>query len=54
MKYGFESLELKPILGITSKKNIASQNLLIKIGLKENGEVKPEEEKEELLLFSTS
>ncbi|MEM1134415.1 MAG: GNAT family N-acetyltransferase [Bacteroidota bacterium] len=50
--YGFNVLQLNPILAITTAKNTASKNLLRKIGLKEIGIIKPNEVDVELLLFS--
>lgn len=51
--YGKEALNLNPILAITTSKNIRSQTLLAKIGLHSCGNIKPNREKEEFLLFST-
>lgn len=51
--YGKETLNLHPILAITTSKNTKSQGLLAKIGLNSSGTIKPNTEKEEFLLFST-
>ncbi len=51
LHYGVTTLKLHPILGITMKTNMASRNVLQKIGLNEVGLVRTEEN-EELLLFS--
>lgn len=53
MDYGTNSLGLARILAITTPKNKASQGLLKKIGLSHIGEVKPDDDKEELMLFSS-
>jgi ribosomal-protein-alanine N-acetyltransferase len=49
---GFSNLKLKQISGITSKKNKASQDLLIKIGLKFEKTIILPNETEEILLFT--
>lgn len=38
LRYGFESLRLERICAITDLPNVASQNVLLKIGLRRNGE----------------
>ncbi|MEP1096575.1 MAG: GNAT family N-acetyltransferase [Cyclobacteriaceae bacterium] len=53
MKFGMQELELKTIYAITSHENLASQNLLAKLGLKAKGIVLPPGEEVELLLYST-
>lgn len=53
LRYGKEKLDLDPILGITSVENTASQYLLRKIGLNQQGKVKSSSDSEELLLYST-
>lgn len=53
MKFGVQELELKTIFAITSDENLASQKLLVKLGLKSIGKVQPPTEGEELLLYST-
>ncbi|MGI9552062.1 MAG: GNAT family N-acetyltransferase [Aurantibacter sp.] len=52
MAYGKNALKLNPILAITSRDNIRSKKLLLKIGLKEKSTVTPPNDNEELLLFS--
>ncbi len=49
---GFSNLKLKQISGITSKKNKASQDLLIKIGLKFEKTIILPNETEEILLLT--
>jgi ribosomal-protein-alanine N-acetyltransferase len=49
---GFSDFKLKQISGITSKKNKASQDLLIKIGLKFEKTIILPNETEEILLFT--
>ncbi|WP_411030136.1 GNAT family N-acetyltransferase [Spongiimicrobium sp. 3-5] len=53
LKYGKTELNLNPILGITTRKNIRSQGLLKKIGLKEIGKISPDKDVTQFLLFST-
>jgi len=53
MQYGLNTLELNPILAITSSDNVRSQRLLLKIGFKETGTITPPKDNQELLLFST-
>ncbi|SNZ00377.1 GNAT family N-acetyltransferase [Flagellimonas pacifica] len=53
LAYGKEKLKLPRILAITTDENIGSQKLIRKIGLLENGTIKPKTDKEEYLLFST-
>lgn len=50
-KMGIEDFEIKEISGITSPANFASQKLLRKLGLKQDGEVILPGETEKLLLF---
>lgn len=54
MEYGSNTLKLHPILAITSRDNLRSQKLLLKIGLKETGTLSPPNDNEELLLFSNT
>jgi ribosomal-protein-alanine N-acetyltransferase len=49
---GFSNLKLKQISGITSKKNKASQDLLMKIGLKFEKTIILSNETEEILLYT--
>ncbi|WP_420602318.1 GNAT family N-acetyltransferase [Flagellimonas sp.] len=53
LAYGKEKLKLPRILAITTDENIGSQNLIRKIGLLENGTIKPKADEKEYLLFST-
>lgn len=53
MAYGKEKLKLPRILAITTNENIGSQKLIRKIGLLENGTIKPKVNEKEYLLFST-
>ena len=48
---GFNTFGLSKIQGITSKVNIASQNLLQKLGLESMGEVSLPNDEEEVLLY---
>lgn len=52
LSFGFDTLGIKLIQGITSKENIASQRLLEKIGLESKGEVRLPNEDEDLLLYN--
>ncbi|MBM7074064.1 GNAT family N-acetyltransferase [Shewanella sp. 202IG2-18] len=52
MQYAELNLKLSPILGITSKTNVASQTLLKKIGLRYIKPITLDEEDEEIMLFS--
>jgi len=49
LKYGFEELKLKIVLAITTEDNVASQNLLKKLGLEFHEKIKFK--KEDLLAF---
>ncbi len=51
MDIGFNTIGLSMIQGITSKKNIASQALLKKLGLTFKGPVSLPDDEEEILLF---
>jgi RimJ/RimL family protein N-acetyltransferase len=51
-EYGMNELKLKPILGITTHKNVGSRRILSKIGLNEVGKITPPNSEEELILFS--
>ena len=53
MKFGREELGIETIHAITSSENLASQNLLLKIGLKAKGKILPPDDDKELLLYST-
>lgn len=50
-KIGIEEFGIREILGITMHTNLASQKLLLKLGLKRDGEVTLPGETEKLLLF---
>lgn len=52
LDYGAKTLSLDPVLAITTKANIRSQNLLERIGLKKIDLITPKDSNEELLLFS--
>ena len=51
MDYGQNVLKASKIYAITDEGNIKSQNLLKKIGLKQNGTITPPNSDEELILF---
>ncbi len=51
--YGENQLGLNPILAITTSKNVGSQQLLNKIGLKYIKIVKPSQDGEDLMLYSS-
>lgn len=53
MKHATDTLQLSPILAFTTKDNIASQNLLNKLGLQFDKYIKIPNEEEILMLFST-
>jgi RimJ/RimL family protein N-acetyltransferase len=52
MKLGKEQYKIKRLTGITSPRNIASQKLLEKLGMKLEKRVNPWDEPEELLLYA--
>ena len=47
----FNAFGIKQLKGITTKENLASQNLLLKLGMTLNGTVNLPDDEEELLLF---
>jgi len=53
LDYGKTALNFSTVLAFTNVENPKSQSLLIKLGLQANGKIKPYEDEEELLLFST-
>jgi len=54
LDYAQFNLKLKKVIGLTSMKNIKSQNLLLKLGLKKEGIVKWADTDEDVLSYSIS
>ncbi len=53
MKAAFEDFEIEEIIAITSKENISSQRLLVKLGLEMVGTTKLPNEDDEILLYKS-
>ena len=54
LEYGATVLKLRPMLAITTSSNLRSRHLLAKLGLIEQGKIRPTRVGPEYLLFSTA